>query len=184
MTFWCWAVDNLEKCVKQSRFKQIDFEQLTPSHIDSSFSKCRKFFFFFGGILILVSWQAFISSLVMKLDFISQPSSKSTLPFAGLQHMQQCQVNFHTKQQKLSNIQSFFFYFFQIFQTICRLSTRHRGSDSQPNPCLTPGCLRLNTPWGGPWSTRIWRFGGGGLPSRRLTARWWIFGEFFKRSFY
>jgi hypothetical protein len=32
----------------------------------------------------------------MKLDFISQPSSKSTLPFAGLQHMQQCQVNFHS----------------------------------------------------------------------------------------
>ncbi len=31
----------------------------------------------------------------MKLDFISQPSSNSTLPFAGLQHMQQCQVNFH-----------------------------------------------------------------------------------------
>jgi hypothetical protein len=29
----------------------------------------------------------------MKLDFISQPSSKSTLPFAGLQ---QCQVNFHS----------------------------------------------------------------------------------------
>ena len=28
------------------------------------------------------------------LDFISQPSSKSLLPFAGLQHMQQCQVNF------------------------------------------------------------------------------------------
>ncbi len=37
---------------------------------------------------------SFISSLAMKLDFISQPSSKSTLPFAGLQHMQQCQVNF------------------------------------------------------------------------------------------
>jgi len=36
----------------------------------------------------------FISSKVMKLDFISQQSSKSTLPFAGLQHMQQCQVNF------------------------------------------------------------------------------------------
>ncbi len=43
----------------------------------------------FCGSLVLVSWQAFISSLVMKLDFISQPSSKSTLPFAGLQHMQQ-----------------------------------------------------------------------------------------------
>ncbi len=32
----------------------------------------------------------------MKLYFISQPSSKSTLPFAGLQHMQQCQVKFHS----------------------------------------------------------------------------------------
>ena len=28
--------------------------------------------------------------ILMKLDFISLPSSKSTLPFAGLQHMQQC----------------------------------------------------------------------------------------------
>ena len=37
---------------------------------------------------------SFISSLVYKLDFISQPSSKSTLPLAGLQHMQQCKVNF------------------------------------------------------------------------------------------
>ncbi len=50
----------------------------------------------FCGSLVLVSWQAFISSIVMKLDFVSQPSSKSTLPFAGLQHMQQCQVNFHS----------------------------------------------------------------------------------------
>jgi hypothetical protein len=32
----------------------------------------------------------------MKLDFTIQPSSKSTLPFAGLQHIQQCQVNFHS----------------------------------------------------------------------------------------
>ncbi len=31
----------------------------------------------------------------MKLDFISQPSSKSTLPLAGLQHMQQCQVGWN-----------------------------------------------------------------------------------------
>ena len=45
--------------------------------------------FFFVENLVLVSWQA------KKLDFISQPSSQSTLPFAGLQHMQQCQVNFH-----------------------------------------------------------------------------------------
>ena len=36
--------------------------------------------------------KSFISSLVMKLDFILQLSSKSTLPFEGLQHMQQCQV--------------------------------------------------------------------------------------------
>ncbi len=36
----------------------------------------------------------------MKLDFISQPSLNSTLPFAGLQHMQQCQVTF--PQFKLS----------------------------------------------------------------------------------
>ena len=55
------------------------------------------FFCFFCGSLVLVSWQAFISSLVLKLDFISQPSSKSTLPFAGLQHMQQCQVNFNVQ---------------------------------------------------------------------------------------
>jgi hypothetical protein len=31
MTFWCRAVDILEKCVEQSRFEQMDFEQLTPS---------------------------------------------------------------------------------------------------------------------------------------------------------
>jgi hypothetical protein len=36
---------------------------------------------------------SFISSLFMKLDFISQPSSNSTLPFRGLQNTQQCQVN-------------------------------------------------------------------------------------------
>jgi hypothetical protein len=52
--------------------------------------------FFVCESLALVCWQAFISSVVMKLDFKSQPSSKSTLPFAGLQHMQQCQVNFHS----------------------------------------------------------------------------------------
>ncbi len=51
------------------------------------------FFFFFCWTLVLVSWQASCSSLVMKLDFISQPASKSTLPLAGLQHMQQCQVD-------------------------------------------------------------------------------------------
>ncbi len=40
---------------------------------------------------------SFISSLVMKLDFISQPSSKSTLLFVVLQHMQQCQVIISTQ---------------------------------------------------------------------------------------
>jgi hypothetical protein len=38
---------------------------------------------------------AFISSLWSWI-VTSQLSSKSTLPFAGLQHMQQCQVNFHS----------------------------------------------------------------------------------------
>ena len=50
--------------------------------------------FLFSSILLfdiflpfdLFSWQAFISSLVMKLDFISWQTTKSTLPFAGLQH--------------------------------------------------------------------------------------------------
>ncbi len=59
----CWAVEIL---VSSSFFEQMNFEQ---------------FFFFFFWILVLVSWQAFISSLVMKLDFISQPSTNSTLPF-------------------------------------------------------------------------------------------------------
>ncbi len=49
--------------------------------------------FFFFWSLVLVSWQAFISFIVMKLGFMSRPSSNSTLLFAGLQHMQQCQVN-------------------------------------------------------------------------------------------
>ncbi len=38
----------------------------------------------------------FILSLVIKLHFISQPPSKSTLPFAGLQHMQKCQANLYS----------------------------------------------------------------------------------------
>ena len=50
---------------------------------------------FFYLSLVLVSWQAYISSIVMKLGFITQPSSNSTLPFAGLQHMQQCQVGWY-----------------------------------------------------------------------------------------
>jgi hypothetical protein len=52
-----------------------------------------KFFLWEFGPVLLTS---FISSLIMKLDFISQPALKSTPPFAGLQHMQQCQVNFHS----------------------------------------------------------------------------------------
>ncbi len=51
---------------------------------------------FFCGSLVLVSWQVFISSLVMKLDFISQSSSKSTIPFERLRRIQQCQVIFHS----------------------------------------------------------------------------------------
>ncbi len=43
----------------------------------------------------------------MKLDFISQPSSKSTLPFAGLQHMQQCQVNFNSIFPEISSLYSY-----------------------------------------------------------------------------
>ncbi len=34
--------------------------------------------------------------ILMNMDFISQPPSKSTLPYAGLQHMQQCLVNFRS----------------------------------------------------------------------------------------
>ncbi len=51
--------------------------------------------FFCCWTLVLVSWQASCSSLGMKLVFISQPSSKSTLPLARLQHMQQCQVGWN-----------------------------------------------------------------------------------------
>ncbi len=49
---------------------------------------------FFCWTLVLVGWQTSCSSLVMKLDFISQPSSKSILPWAG-QHMQKCQVGWN-----------------------------------------------------------------------------------------
>jgi hypothetical protein len=35
----------------------------------------------------------FILSEIIKLDFISQLSLNCTLPFAGIQHMQQCQFN-------------------------------------------------------------------------------------------
>ncbi len=50
---------------------------------------------FIKFFLVLVRWQASCSSLVLKLDFRSQPSSKSTLLLAGLQHMQQCQVGWN-----------------------------------------------------------------------------------------
>ncbi len=51
-----------------------------------------------GGAGGLWSWSAnklHVHPLVMKLDFISQPSSKYTLPLAGLQQMQQCQVGWN-----------------------------------------------------------------------------------------
>ncbi len=35
------------------------------------------------------------SSSVMKLDFISQPSSKSTLPIVGLHRIKKCQVSWN-----------------------------------------------------------------------------------------
>ena len=50
--------------------------------------------FFLGGFLFVGIWSCF-HFIPMKLDFISQPSSKSTLLLAGLQQMQQWQVNFH-----------------------------------------------------------------------------------------
>ncbi len=42
--------------------------------------------------LVLVRWQALRTSLLTKLDFVSQPPSKYTFPLAGLQQVQQCQV--------------------------------------------------------------------------------------------
>jgi hypothetical protein len=61
------------------------------------FSPC---FWIFGCFscwsLAMVSRQTLISFLVITIDFISQTSSNSTLQFAGLQHMQKCQVNFST----------------------------------------------------------------------------------------
>jgi hypothetical protein len=50
------------------------------------------FFLFCFWFLVSVGWQAYNSFNTMKLDFISWPFLISTLPFAGLQHMQQCQV--------------------------------------------------------------------------------------------
>ncbi len=76
--------------------KALSFLSTESFHLVFHFDQIIDSIFFFCESLVLVSWQAFISSLVLKLDFISQPSSKSTLPFAGLQHMQQCQVNFHS----------------------------------------------------------------------------------------
>ena len=46
--------------------------------------------FFWGGTLVSVSWQAKPWSWILLAD----NSTMSTLPFAGLQHMQQCQVIF------------------------------------------------------------------------------------------
>jgi hypothetical protein len=58
----------------------------------------------------------------MKLDFISQRSSKSTLPFAGLQHMQQCQVNFHSIFAEISSLYSYplcFVYPAKVYFILC-----------------------------------------------------------------
>ncbi len=52
------------------------------------------FFFFFLGFWSRSADKLHFIHSFMKLDFISQRSSKSTLPPAGLQHMQQCQVIF------------------------------------------------------------------------------------------
>jgi len=56
---------------------------------EGQFSECLSCFFL---ALVLVSSQASVLSQVMKLNFISKPSLKSTLPFVGLQHMQECQA--------------------------------------------------------------------------------------------
>ncbi len=52
--------------------------------------------YFFVGIWTRLANKASFHPSVMKLDFISQPSSKSNLPFEGLQHMPQSQVNLHS----------------------------------------------------------------------------------------
>jgi hypothetical protein len=44
------------------------------------------------GLWSLLADKLHVHPLFMKLDFINQPSSKSTLPLARLQHMQYCQV--------------------------------------------------------------------------------------------
>jgi hypothetical protein len=87
----------------------------------------------------------------MKLDFISQPSSKSTLLFAGLQHMQQCQVKFHTKQQKLSNIlRCFFFTFVKYFKLFAGFQPGIVGQTVSPTPVLPPGAFASTPPEGAP----------------------------------
>jgi hypothetical protein len=40
----------------------------------------------------------------MKLDFTSQPSSKSTLPFTGLQQRQQCGSKVQTLNKKVKKV--------------------------------------------------------------------------------
>ncbi len=51
----------------------------------------KYFSLFFVGTAQL---ESYIPSLVMKLDFIRQSTSKSTLPCKGLQHKHQCQMYF------------------------------------------------------------------------------------------
>ena len=58
---------------------QVQFPVLDPS-LATTHLYNRLFFIQEFGPGYLTS---FISSLVMKLDFVSQPSSRSTLPFAG-----------------------------------------------------------------------------------------------------
>jgi hypothetical protein len=55
-----------------------------------------RFLFFFGGSLVLVSLQAFISSLSYEAGFYKLTVLKVHPPFSGLQYMQQCQVNLHS----------------------------------------------------------------------------------------
>ena len=49
---------------------------------------------YFCWVLVLFSWQAFTSSLIIKLEIISQLPSNFTLPFAGGLKMQQCHLTY------------------------------------------------------------------------------------------
>ncbi len=64
--------------------------------------------------------------------------------------MQQCQVNFHTKQQKLSNIQSFFFTFFKYFKLFAGFQPGIVGQTVSPTPVLPPGAFASTPPEGVP----------------------------------